>query len=249
VHQPGVIRTSSHCSQETPGFPIVFGPCPLVSRARRGESRPNLWTNDFGAHRAPRRQLPELPTLGHLYLPPATAPPSLATSDTSCLEAFDRELDYLFEILRRLGAGPSEVEDLAQDVFLVLHRQWSKIDTSRPLRPYLFGVAFRVVRTHRRRHRRETPYAGIDAVDEGPGPEGSVQNSEAVRLVLAALERVPLSRRAVIVTHDLDGVPIAEVARQLSLTRFGVYARLRKGRRELASAIRHLMHSPRGPMA
>ena len=40
--------------------------------------------------------------------------------------------------------------------------------------------------------------------------------------------------------HDLDGVPIADVARTLSISRFGAYARLRKGRNELRAAVRRL---------
>jgi DNA-directed RNA polymerase specialized sigma24 family protein len=41
--------------------------------------------------------------------------------------------------------------------------------------------------------------------------------------------------------HDLDGFSIVEVAARLSLTRFGAYARLRKARKELASALRRLL--------
>jgi len=40
--------------------------------------------------------------------------------------------------------------------------------------------------------------------------------------------------------HDLDGLDIVDIARELSMTKFGVYARLYKGRKELASAVRRL---------
>jgi DNA-directed RNA polymerase specialized sigma24 family protein len=40
--------------------------------------------------------------------------------------------------------------------------------------------------------------------------------------------------------HDLDGVPVADIAERLSISRFGTYARLRKGRRELAAAVARL---------
>jgi RNA polymerase sigma-70 factor (ECF subfamily) len=175
------------------------------------------------------------------YLRLVHSAPSLPTPLSSCLEAFDRELDYLFETLQRLGAGPREVEDLAQEVFVVLHRNWPTLDLARPLRPYLFAVAFRVVCAHRRRRAREIPYAGLDAPDTGTSPEGSLQSKQSVELLWAALERVPLSRRAVVVMHDLDGVPIADVAQRMSISRFGVYARLRKARKELASAVRRLL--------
>jgi RNA polymerase sigma-70 factor (ECF subfamily) len=166
---------------------------------------------------------------------PAPAP------ETSCLEAYNRDLDYLFETLQRLGAGAREVEDLAQEVFVVLHRHWPALDTTRPLRPYLFGVAFRVVCAHRRRRKREVPWLGLDAEDSGSSPEGQLQSKESVALLMAALERVPLPRRAVLVMHELDGVPIADVAERFSISRFGAYARLRKAHRELASAVRRLL--------
>jgi len=178
--------------------------------------------------------------MGYLRLVHSAEPRPVAP-ESSCLEAYDRELDYLFETLQRLGAGPREVEDLAQEVFVVLHRNWATLDRTRPLRPYLFGVAFRVVCTHRRRRTREIPHPALDAEDAGRSPEGHLQNKESVALLMAALERVPLPRRAVLVMHELDGVPIADVAQRLSISRFGAYARLRKAHRELASALRRLL--------
>jgi RNA polymerase sigma-70 factor (ECF subfamily) len=159
------------------------------------------------------------------------------------LAAYDRELDYLFETLRRLGAAPREVEDLAQEVFVVLHRNWPTFDTSRPLRPYLFGVAFRIVQAHRRRRAREVPYSGLDAEDLASSPDGLLEGKRSVALLMAGLDHVPALRRAVLVMHELEGVPIADVAQRLSITRFGAYARLRKARRELTKAIGRLLRN------
>jgi RNA polymerase sigma-70 factor (ECF subfamily) len=175
------------------------------------------------------------------YLRPARSIAPLPAAEAACLAAFDRELDYLFETLRRLGAGPREIEDLAQDVFLVLHRNWPALDMSRPLRPYLFGVAFRVVSAQRRRRAREVPHAALDPEDGGLNPERSLQGRESVAILTAALAKIPARRRAVIVMHELDDVPVVEVARNLKLSRFGTYARLRKARKELAVAVRRLV--------
>lgn len=175
------------------------------------------------------------------YLRLVHSAPPLPPPESTCLDAFDRELNYIFETLQRLGANSSEVEDLAQEVFVVLHRNWATLDKTRPIRPYIFGVAFRIVCAHRRRRVRETPYAGLDPEDGATGPEGSLQSKESTALLMAALDRVPLPRRAVIIMHELDGVPVADVSRRLSISRFGTYARLRKGRRELAAAVRRLL--------
>ena len=177
--------------------------------------------------------------MGYLRLVHSAPPQPVAES--GCLEAYERELDYLFETLQRLGAHAREVEDLAQEVFMVLHRNWPTLDTSRPVRPYLFGVAFRVVCAHRRRRAREVPYAAVDAEDLRIGPEGQLASKQSVALLMAALERVPLARRAVLIMHELDGVPMADVAQKLSISRFGAYARLRKARKELATALGRLL--------
>ena len=177
-------------------------------------------------------------SMGYLRL--VHSAPPVPTPARSCLDAFERELDYIFATLHRLGAFPSECEDLAQEIFIVLHRNWAALDTDRPLRPYLFGVAFRIVCAHRRRRTREIPYPALDKDDGAPNPEGSLASKESIALLLTALESVPLLRRAVVVMHELDGVPVAEVARTLSISRFGAYARLRKGRRELWAAVRRI---------
>ena len=174
------------------------------------------------------------------YLRLIHSAPPVPTPEGVCLAAFEAELGYIFATLKRLGAASHEVEDLAQEVFVVLHRNWKTLDTDRPIRPYLFGVAFRILCAHRRRRAREILFADVEADDGALNPEGSLQSKQSVALLMAALADLPMSRRAVVVMHDLDEVPIADVARSLSITRFGAYARLRKGRRELAAAVRRL---------
>ena len=176
--------------------------------------------------------------MSHLSLVPS--PPSQLTSDEACLEAFQAELDYIHRTLRRLGTSSSETDDLGQEVFLVLHKRWPEYDRSRPLRPFLFGIAFRIAAAHHRKHKREVPFEIVEVSATDPGPDDALQSKQARALVLAALERIPLPRRAVLVMHDLDDVPVEDVASVLGIPRFTVYSRLRKARRELETAVRRL---------
>jgi RNA polymerase sigma-70 factor (ECF subfamily) len=167
------------------------------------------------------------------------------TSDEACLDAFQKELDYIYRTLRRLGTSATEVEDLAQDVFLALRRAWPQYDTTRPLRPYLFGIAFRIASAHHRKSRREVAFGVVDVDDTGPSPDDVLQSRQARALVLAALERIPLPRRAVLVMRDIDDVPIDAVASVLGIPLFTAYSRLRKARRELEAAVRRLLREAR----
>jgi RNA polymerase sigma-70 factor (ECF subfamily) len=162
------------------------------------------------------------------------------TTEDACLDAYRGELDYLMRTLQRLGVPASDVEDLAHEVFLVLRRTWSEYDPTRPLKPYIFGIAFRVAASHRRRHWREIPFAVVDEQDNAPHPDQALEASQARALVLAALQRIPLPRRVVLVMHDLDEIPVQEVAAILSIPLFTAYSRLRKARRELETAIKHM---------
>ena len=177
--------------------------------------------------------------MSHLRLVQRAAAP--IRFDDACLDAFQQELDYVHRSFRRLGTAPSEIEDLAQDLFVALRRSWSEYDPNRPLRPYLLGFAFRIAAAYQRKRRREVAYGIVQVEDTGPGPEGALQSKQARAVLLSALERIPLPRRAVLVMHELDEVPIAEVASTLSIPIFTAYSRLRKARRELETGIRRLM--------
>ena len=159
---------------------------------------------------------------------------------TDALGCYEAEFDYLCRSLRRLGVASSDVEDLAHEVFLVLYRRWDEYDPTRALRPYLFGIAFRVVAAHRRRRRLEVPCESLELRDERPTPDQTLFAKESRALLLMALQQVPLERRAVLVMHDIDEIRMQEIAKNLRIPRFTGYSRLRKARRELQAAIQRL---------
>jgi RNA polymerase sigma-70 factor (ECF subfamily) len=162
-------------------------------------------------------------------------------SDEACIEAYQREIDYVFRTLRRLGVSPSEVDDLAQEVFLALRQSWREYDPTRPLRPYLFGISFRIASNHQRRRRREVVLAVVEPEELSPSPDQALQAKQTRAVVLAALEKLPLPRRAVLVMYDLDDVPMDQVAATLGIPLFTAYSRLRKARRELEAVLRRLL--------
>ncbi len=181
----------------------------------------------------------------HLLL--LAPPPSHMIRKDPVLEAYQQEITYVFHALRWLGGRPHEIEDLAQEVFIALRRSWPHYDPSRPLRPYLFGVAFRVVSMQRRKRKHEVAFATLEVRDGGPGPDDALQAKQARAMVLRALEKIPLRRRAVLVMHDLEEVAMAQVATTLSIPLFTAYSRLRKARIELEAAIRRIGNDASGP--
>ena len=145
---------------------------------------------------------------------------------------YNREFDYVWRSLGRLGVPHAELDDAAHDVFLVLYRRWNDVDRSQPLRPWLFGVARRVAAGLRAK-RRELP---SDVEVRAPDDPNAAQRD----LVWRALDQLDDDRRAVVILHDLEGHTGAQIAAMLGIPANTVHSRLRLARADLVAAVRKL---------
>jgi RNA polymerase sigma-70 factor (ECF subfamily) len=155
---------------------------------------------------------------------------------------------YVWNTLRRLGVPSSDLEDLTHDVFLQVERHLDGFDTSRPVKPWLFGFAYRVASQERRRahRRRETQGEPDESAHPDPRADERLEADERRRLVLAALQRIELERRAVFVLYEIDETPMAEIASSLGIPVNTAYSRLRAARIEFAAAVKALKAREKG---
>lgn len=160
---------------------------------------------------------------------------------------YQAEVGYVLNSLRRLGVQERDLEDVLHDVFLAVYRHMSDFDPTRPRRPWLFGFAYRIAADYRRlsRHRHETAATGREAVDDGRMPDEQLDAERKRHLVLAALDRLDLDRRAILVMHDLDGHTMPEISLAVGVPLNTAYSRLRLARRDFEAAIRDVS-APQG---
>lgn len=174
-----------------------------------------------------------------------------AKAETLSLETvFRAHGAFVANTLRRFGVSQSDVSDQLQEVFLVVHGLRSDYDPARPLRPWLFGITYRVAARYRQKKGRGI-VADLELDDraEDPTPLADVrmESKEAQALVLEALERIELSRRAVFIMVEIDGEPIPEIAAALQIPLNTAYSRLRLAREDFARAVRRLLSARGGP--
>jgi RNA polymerase sigma-70 factor (ECF subfamily) len=157
-------------------------------------------------------------------------------------DLFDVHAAYVWNTLRRLGVSPSDVEDLTHDVFLQVHARLGDYDPGRPVRPWLFGFAFRIASQHRRRahRRRETQGEPDMAAHPGARADEQLALEDDRRMVQAALDAIDLDRRAVFILYEIDGVSMSEIANGLGIPANTAYSRLRVGRGEFRAAVQRL---------
>src|SRR5688572_7621202 len=161
-------------------------------------------------------------------------PPVSLDSETVVRENYE----YVWRSLARLGAPYRDIEDLTQEVFLTAHHRLGSFDQTRPIRPWLFGIAYNVMRADRRlaRHR----YEQVEADFEHGESDARQQAMEAAGLVRAALSELEPERRAVFIMYELDGLDAATIADELGIPRNTVYSRLRVAREEFTRAVEKL---------
>jgi len=139
---------------------------------------------------------------------------------------FDEHFAYVWACLRRLDVRSADLEDQAHEVFLKVQRHLADYDPTRPIRPWLFAFVYRV--------------ASPDAVDPERPADLRIQAAEERALLLAALDTLDLERRAVVILHEIDEVPVPAIAQALGIPVGTAYSRLRLGREDLAAALKRL---------
>ena len=154
-------------------------------------------------------------------------------------QIYDSEFKYVWNFLIRMGVPSRDLRDKVHDVFEALYRCRDKFDPSRPIRPWITGIAFRVASNLRRSasFRREVYREEVDVATGALDPEALVQKMQLRSLLMRGLDSLDHDYRAVIVLHDLEGYTIPVIAEMLDVNTSTMYSRLRQGRQLLAKAI------------
>lgn len=152
---------------------------------------------------------------------------------------YEREFDYVWTTLRRMGVHESSLADATHDVFVVVFRRLGDFDPSRPLRPWLFGIAYRVASDRRALayNRRETPAELPELESSGVRADAALEQSQRRQMVHDALAKVEQGQRAVLIAHDLEDRPMADIAQELEIPVKTAYSRLRLAREALTRAL------------
>jgi RNA polymerase sigma-70 factor (ECF subfamily) len=144
--------------------------------------------------------------------------------------------------LDRLGVPAQALGDVSQDVFLAAHHSFPTYDPmrSRPER-WLNKITVHVASHYRERaqHRREvlTPQSFFDMIDESPGVDERIRVEQERLDVLDALQDLEVDLRSVVIAHDLDEVPMAEIAAQHGIPLSTAYKWRARALAELAEAL------------
>ena len=154
----------------------------------------------------------------------------------------DQHFNFAWRSLRRLGVREADLDDAAQQVFIVISRKLELID---PLKEssFVFQTALRVASDFRRtlRRRREVDDSAVpERVDAAPWPDEHADRKSARALLDTVLDEMSVDLRAVFVLFELEELSSIEIGELLGLPTGTVASRLRRARAEFQSRIQQL---------
>ena len=135
-----------------------------------------------------------------------------------------------------LTGDAEDAHDLAQEVLYRAWRDWAKVSSHERRDAWASSVLHNLVVSRWRRRRVALRHSGRTT-----SPRTAAISVEHLDVV-AALNDLPLAQRRAIVLHDLDGMSVSEVSRELGVPDGTVKSWLSRGRASIAETLR-----PRAP--
>jgi RNA polymerase sigma-70 factor (ECF subfamily) len=184
--------------------------------------------------------------------PPTSALPASPASDERLMLAFSKGsadafqelfLRYkqpLYGFFRRRTSDPAHAEELAQEAFLVLLRAASDYEPRALFRTYLYAIAFKILRAHRRKAAFRAAFSGHPKSFPDPAKQDATESGLWVRRAVAKLDPID---REILLLREFEQLSYAEIADLLHLPVNTVRSRLFRAR----TALRNLLEPCAAP--
>ncbi len=157
---------------------------------------------------------------------------------------YEKEADRVFAFLSRFGLRGADLEDAVHDTFVTALQRAPSFDASRPVAPWLLGIAFRMG-VARVRSARPTTGEIPEQADPSQDPHRAAEQRQAQELVKRALAELSEEQGTVFALFDLQGVSAQEISDTMGVPLKTTYSRLRLGRLAFQAAVERLQREER----
>ena len=158
------------------------------------------------------------------------------TSDIDFAALYARHLDFVWRNLRTLGVPTADLDDAAQDTFVVAYRRRDDFHDGASMRAWLYGIARRVASRQRRGGGRRARLAEAVAAEphEAPSLERMAEEHEAWQAATAFLDQLPPAQREAFWLTEVEGLTAAQAGAAVGVSANTISSRLRAARMALA---------------
>ena len=159
-----------------------------------------------------------------------------ATSVPTLHAIYKEYVSFVWSSARHLGATGDAIDDVAQDVFIVIHAKLATLQRPESLRSWIYGIVRRTVSDHRRSRRtREAAGARLGAEIRSTQPAQTsplerVERNADLDLLEELLAGLDEAKREVFVMVEVLEMSVPEVVQALEIPLNTAYSRLRLAR-------------------
>jgi RNA polymerase sigma-70 factor (ECF subfamily) len=150
---------------------------------------------------------------------------------------FHRYKQPIFGFFSRRGADSARAEELTQETFVALFRAAKRYEPRALFRTYLYAIAFRILRTDRRKSQFRALFFGAASQAE---PAAAKSRTETGLWVRNALKTLDPTDREIVMLREYQQLSYAEISTILKIPLNTVRSRLFRAR----EALRHLLVPP-----
>jgi len=144
---------------------------------------------------------------------------------------------FVWVSLQHLGIRPADLEDIAQEAFIVVQRRLHTFDGSGQMTTWLFGICMRLASNYRRRRRWKVEILSGERTDDRPGSsmlsDELLIRREEREFADEILNKLDIGKRAIFVLFEIEGLSHAEISGLMNIPVGTVYSRLHAARRQL----------------
>jgi RNA polymerase sigma-70 factor, ECF subfamily len=133
-----------------------------------------------------------------------------------------------------LSGEPALADDLVSESFVRAWTARDRVDLT-TVRAYLFAIVRNLFLHHLRDERRRAPL-DESAADDRPSPEARASDQGDLKLVMAALARLPEIDRAALLMRADEQLPYEEIASALRISVASAKVKVHRARLKLAEA-------------
>jgi len=158
-----------------------------------------------------------------------------AGDDSAFTTLVTRYQPAVFRWALMFASDPDEAEDIAQEVFVRMHRQLSQYRSDGSLEAWLYAITRRAANQMRRTHKRRSrlalsPGARPSREVYTTDPGGRVDRERAAAVIREMFAELPPRQREIFDLIDLQGLTPSEVAERTGMKPVSVRANLFKAR-------------------
>lgn len=145
----------------------------------------------------------------------------------------ERYQDFIFTIAYRVLKTRQEAEEIAQDVFLKVHKQLDTFEKRSSFKTWLYTIAYRCSIDALRKKKiskEKYPEEMPEKIDHSPGIEAQLERRQLRQQLESVVAELPGEEAAVITLFYFDELTVKEVADITGLTETNVKTKLFRSR-------------------